>query len=149
MFWWRVPLLWFLLCLFFLRVLGQVNVGLYSPRWLPPWSEWYSGVLPYPLLLPTQILLLMWMTLVTYDNSRCAGAFWVGSNVVRRRLRFVAAAYAGVMLLRYVLTMALKPEMRWFHGTIPIVFHWVLAAYIFTLTLSAADESRQEADEAE
>jgi hypothetical protein len=30
--------------------------------------------------------------------------------------------------------MALYPERRWLGtGTIPIVFHWVLAAYLFTL----------------
>jgi len=136
--WWRVPLLWTLLGLFSLRVLGQVYVGLYSPGWLPPWPEWYSGLLPYPLLLPAQILLLMWMALITYDNSRRNGTFWVESDVVKRRLRWIAAIYAGVMLLRYVLTMALKPEMRWLHGTIPIAFHWLLAAYIATLTLASS-----------
>ncbi len=142
-FWWRVPLLWTLLGLFMLRVLGQVYVGLYSPEWLPPWSEWYSGLLPYPLLLPVQILLLMWLAVVTCDNSRCIGTFWVETNVVKHRLRWLAAVYAGVMLLRYVLTMALEPEMRWFHGTIPIAFHWVLAAYIVTLTVRATDKSRR------
>jgi hypothetical protein len=39
------------------------------------------------------------------------------------------------MVLRYVITMAFFPERRWLgSGTIPIVFHWVLAAYIFTLS---------------
>ncbi len=37
------------------------------------------------------------------------------------------------MVLRYVLTMALHSERRWLHGTIPIVFHWVLAGYLWTL----------------
>jgi hypothetical protein len=27
--------------------------------------------------------------------------------------------------------MALYPERRWFGGAIPIVFHWVLAGYVF------------------
>jgi hypothetical protein len=31
--------------------------------------------------------------------------------------------------------MALAPEMRWLHGTIPIAFHFVLAGYIASLTL--------------
>ncbi|MCI0435991.1 MAG: hypothetical protein L0271_20480, partial [Gemmatimonadetes bacterium] len=88
-----------------------------------------------PLLLPAQLLLLMWMTLVSYDNSRGAGRFHVESARVRRRLRWIAALYAGVMLLRYVATMAFAPEMRWFHGTIPIAFHFVLAGYIAALAL--------------
>ncbi len=38
----------------------------------------------------------------------------------------------AVMVIRYVNTMALFPERRWLgSGTIPIVFHWVLAAYLF------------------
>lgn len=130
-------LLWTLQGLFLLRVLGQVYVGLYTPSWLPPWSEWYSGLLPYPWLLPAQVLLLMWMTVISSDNTRAAGRFCVESDRMRRRLRWIAAVYAAVMALRYALTMALAPEMRWLHGTIPIAFHFVLAGYIAALTVSA------------
>ncbi len=131
----RSVLLWTLLALFLSRVLGQIYVGLYSPAALPPWPEWYSGLLPYPLLLPAQMLLLMWMAVISYDNSRGAGVFLVESMVLSRRLRWIAAIYFGAMVLRYILTMTLKPEMRWFHGTIPIAFHCVLAGFIAALTL--------------
>jgi len=51
-----------------------------------------------------------------------------------RWLRGLSSLYAGAMLVRYVVTMALHPERRWLGtGTIPIVFHWVLAGYLFTL----------------
>jgi hypothetical protein len=43
-----------------------------------------------------------------------------------------SAIYAGAMTLRYVLTMIYRPEMRWLGGTIPIFFHFVLAAFLFT-----------------
>ena len=33
------------------------------------------------------------------------------------------------MALRYVLTMIFQPEMRWLGDTIPIFFHFVLAAF--------------------
>jgi hypothetical protein len=128
-------LLWTLQGLFLLRVLGQVYVGLYTPAWLPSWPEWYSGLLPYPLLLPAQLLLLMWMTVISCDNTRAAGRFYVESARAQRRLRWAAALYAGVMALRYGLTMALAPEMRWLHGTIPIGFHFVLAGYLWVLAL--------------
>jgi cyanate permease len=134
-------LLWTLQGLFLLRVLGQVYVGLYAPESLPPWREWYSGLLPYPLLLPAQMLLLMWMSVVSYDNTRQSGRFHVESAPVRRRLRWIAALYAGVMALRYVLTMAFAPEMRWVHGTIPIAFHFVLAGYVAALTLRTRSDS--------
>jgi hypothetical protein len=133
----QIAALWLLQTLFLLRVLGQIYVGLYSPEWLPGWDEWYSGLLPYPVLLPAQILLLMWMTAISYDNSRGAGYFHVESEWVRRRLRWIAGLYATAMLVRYAIVMTLHPEMRWLHGTIPIAFHWVLAGYIAALTLGA------------
>jgi hypothetical protein len=34
------------------------------------------------------------------------------------------------MVLRYVLRMSLYPDQRWFGGTIPIFFHYVLASFI-------------------
>jgi hypothetical protein len=34
--------------------------------------------------------------------------------------------------------MARRPEQRWLGGTIPIVFHWVLAVFLFVLGASQA-----------
>ena len=39
--------------------------------------------------------------------------------------------YAASMVLRYVLTMTYRPEMRWFGGTLPIPFHFVLAGFLY------------------
>ena len=53
---------------------------------------------------------------------------------VGRALRWFSAVYFAAMVLRYVLTMAWYPERRWLGmGTIPIVFHWVLAVYLYAL----------------
>jgi hypothetical protein len=43
-----------------------------------------------------------------------------------------SAIYAGAMVFRYILTMIFLPEMRWLGGTIPVFFHFVLAAFLFT-----------------
>ena len=48
-------MLWICIALFFVRVLGQIEVLLLAPDWLPPMAAWYSGLLPYPILLPAQI----------------------------------------------------------------------------------------------
>ncbi len=48
-------------------------------------------------------------------------------------MRRVAYLYMAAMALRYILTMALVPDLRWFGHTIPITFHFVLASYILTL----------------
>ncbi|MGH7804329.1 MAG: hypothetical protein ACREQJ_08265, partial [Candidatus Binatia bacterium] len=38
---------------FFARVLGQVLVAFFSLGFLPPMEAWYSGLLPYPLTVPS------------------------------------------------------------------------------------------------
>lgn len=49
--------LWLLAGLFCLRVLGQVLVEFGDVQFLPPSKEWASGLIPYPLLLVSQVLI--------------------------------------------------------------------------------------------
>lgn len=97
-------------------------------------QEWYSGLLPYPFLLPTQIAILAFQL----EQSR---QLWVGSGRLTRRrpavgagLKWFSLVYFLAMVMRYVVSMALFPERRWFGGSIPIFFHWVLAAYVYVLS---------------
>ena len=118
--------------LFALRVLGQALVVTRSPRWLPSNEHWYSGVMPYRYLLPAQLALLAVMVVITFDIYRGRGMFaadwWAGAAVYLAVLSWV---YFGSMIVRYVLTMALRPELRWFRRTIPIWFHMVLAVALW------------------
>jgi hypothetical protein len=114
--------------LFFLRVAGQLVVVACRPGWLPPGEKW--NLTPYRLLLPAQLAILGVMAWIDI-------AFWAGSGppvrphqVLGEAVLWFAAVYAAAMALRYVVRMARRPEERWFGGTIPIVFHWVLAAYL-------------------
>ena len=120
--------------LFLLRVLGQALVAFFEVRWLPAMPEWYSGLLPYRLLLPTQIAILLIQAKVSTDLFRGHGPMTAQRPRVGRALRWFSVVYFAVMVLRYVLTMAWYPERRWLGmGTIPIVFHWVLAVYLYAL----------------
>jgi hypothetical protein len=119
--------------LFFLRIIGQFLVAYRAVPFLPPMSEWSSGLIPYPILLPIQILILFGMTLICYDFARGTGFFLVQRRKVGLGLLYFSYIYFGSMVLRYIITMTLHPEQRWFGGAIPIIFHWILAAYIFTL----------------
>ena len=65
-----VPLLWALLTLFVLRVAGQAMVAFWGAPWLPPMERWYSGLLPYPLLLPAQIVIIVLMAKICSDSRR-------------------------------------------------------------------------------
>jgi hypothetical protein len=123
----------FLAVAFLLRVFGQALVACFQVSFLPPMEDWYSGVLPYPLLLPTQLVILTAQAWITRDLWRGAGFFAFRRPRVGRGLCWISYVYFAVMLLRYVLTMWWFPERRWLHGTIPIFFHWVLAGYLFAL----------------
>ena len=114
--------------LFALRVVGQLVVVMTEPRWLPANEHWYSGLMPYRYLLPGQLVLLAIMVVITLHVHQDRGIFaahWWAK--VAPALTVLAWAYFASMVVRYVLTMLLKPELRWFRRTIPIWFHMVLA----------------------
>jgi hypothetical protein len=118
--------------LFALRVVGQAVVAVADMSFLPPFERWYSGLLPYWLLLPLQIALLGLMIAIARDFGRGSGYFLSLTPRTGRLLRILSCLYAFAMAARYVVTMALHPELRWFTGTIPIWFHFVLASFLFT-----------------
>lgn len=122
-------LLWVLLALFVLRVVGQVVVALAHPRWLPPMREWYSGLLPYPVLLPVQGVFILAMTRMALDVGR-AGVGWAAPRpALGAVLVWLSFVYAGGMVIRLVVWLRRPPERR--RAWIPIPFHLVLAAFLF------------------
>lgn len=125
--------MWALTLLFFLRVLGQLLVAFFDAAFLPPMEEWYSGLLPYPILLPIQILILTFQVKVCMDFTRGYGFFVVQRRAMGRFVLWFSYIYFASMLMRYIITMALYPDKRWFGETIPIFFHFVLAGYLFAL----------------
>ncbi len=116
--------------LFLGRVTGQVAVALRAPSWLPPMVQW--NLLPYRYLLPIQLVFLSVMGVVcaAFLDGSDDGALTTPRTVVGAAVVVVSGAYAGAMGVRYVVRMRRRPEQRWFGGTIPIVFHWVLAAFL-------------------
>lgn len=114
------------------RVVGQLIVYLHAPRWLPPMDEWQSGLLPYPVLLASQIVVLTFMTSICVDFARARGFFVEPHPRGGVFSIWFACAYFAGMVFRYIVTMIRRPERRWFGGTIPIVFHSVVAAFLWT-----------------
>jgi hypothetical protein len=125
-----VWLLWMLLFAFCCRVLGQALVAFLHVTWLPPMEEWYSGLMAYPLLLPAQLLIIAIFTKVCWDFTSGDGFFVQVRPMFGRGVLWFGYVYLAAMVLRYVIHMSLYPEARWFGGTIPIFFHWVLASFI-------------------
>jgi hypothetical protein len=87
-------------------------------------DAWFSGLLPYPVLLPIQLVILLVQAVIDRDVGRGRGFFALPRPRAGRALQWFASVYALSMVVRYVVTRS---------HPIPIVFHWVLAAYLFTL----------------
>jgi hypothetical protein len=129
----RVAGLWICLLLFLLRVIAQIEVLLVAPQWLPPMEAWYSGLLPYPLLLPLQILLLMVMTVFVARETQLVLAHRRNARPWHRVLRYFGYVYFLAMFLRLAFQSWRGAQDLVAAGAIPVVFHWVLALFVVLL----------------
>ena len=105
------PWLWLFTILLFLRVAGQLIVVLFAPRWLPPMHQWQSGLLPYPVLLVGQAIvltLMVWICLNFATNSGMFVAAYPGRGVFVLSFGYV---YAAAMAVRYVVWMQIIEEI--------------------------------------
>ena len=116
--------LWILLGVFALRVLGQLLVVAGMAPFLPPIDEWQSGLLPYPVLLASQILILALLITVCVQFSRGRGYFVRHRAWLATPLWVVGWIYATGMVVRYVL---LRRDI------IPVIFHIVLASFLLVV----------------
>ena len=118
-----------LLVLFFGRVVGQILVATVAPSWLPPMARWYSGLMPYRFLLPTQVVFLTLMTAMTIGVARRSPPFGTLSARVGAWIVLASYVYALGMIARSIRYVLAEPEHR--GVLIPIVFHFVLAGFLF------------------
>lgn len=126
--------LWACIALFFARVVGQIEVLLLAPAWLPEMSAWYSGLLPYPILLPLQIALLMLMcALAVRVRAKRPGATDTSGGAARV-WRALAILYFVAMAVRLAVSVERYGHDFYLNGAIPIAFHWVLALFAVVCT---------------
>lgn len=138
------PYLSLLAGLFLGRVLGQILVyfnvftapagvtswGLY----LPTMARWQSGVLPYPLLVVSQCLILGLLSLIVRQFARGEGWLVVPKARLGMALLAFGTLYAGSMAVRFFLYLShLVRDESYLGGWIPIVFHWILSAVILLM----------------
>jgi hypothetical protein len=97
---------------------------------LLPMEEWYSGLIPYRWLLPSQFLIILLYSKVCLDFTRGQGFFATPHRALGVGLLWFGSIYFAAMVVRYVVRMSLYPDERWLGGSIPIFFHWVLASFI-------------------
>jgi uncharacterized protein len=119
--------LWLLLVLFAFRVVAQPATLVITSGGLPPFDAWHSRVAPYPLLLASQIAIVLLLV-------RAAWSFYAGNAMPSRRVGTWSLAlgslYFGGMALRLILALTVFSSRRWFASPVPIVFHLVLASFL-------------------
>ncbi len=112
----------------------QLLVAVFDVTFLPPMEAWYSGLIPYPALLAIQLVILAVQLEISRELWVGAGAVSVPRPVLGRALAWISVVYFLTMVGRYLVTSVVLPEAGRFGGTIPIVFHWVLAGYLWVLS---------------
>src|SRR5688572_33089602 len=126
-----------LLVLFLGRVVGQILVATAAPAWLPPMARWYSGLMPYRWLLPTQMVFLAVMTAMTLGVYRGSPPLGTLSADAGAWIVWASYVYALGMVVRSIRYARATPEQR--GVLIPIVFHFVLAGFLFAYGSAAID----------
>lgn len=119
--------LWLLAALFVARVIAQPLALLIDRPFLPPFDAWHSGVVPYGVLVATQVAIVAVMCRAAWRMSRSRVA-------PDRRFGVLMLAAGGVylviMLLRLVLGATALSEQPWFARPLPTAFHLVLAGFM-------------------
>lgn len=135
-----------LLFLFCLRVIGQLVVANVPVPFLPPMEQWHSNLLPYPVLVLGQFAIIGLYLKVCMDVLRDGGFFAKPHPKLERLLTRFGIVYVLFMIGRYVVRMSMFPDERWFGGTIPIVFHFVLASFILLFADYQRKKCKDNAD---
>ncbi len=116
------------------RVAGQLLVAVYGFESLPPIEAWYSGLVPYPALLAAQLAILACQVEISRELWVGAGPVSTTRPVFGRALAWFSLVYFPTMVARYLITSVGLPGGSRFGDTIPIVFHWILASYLWILS---------------
>jgi hypothetical protein len=137
---WRSAAMAALALAFLLRVVGQAALMAGWAPWLPPPAEWQSGLLPYPALLASQVVILGFLAVALRDVA--TGGRLASPGRFAPAVRAFALVYAGSMAVRYVLTRLAHPEWGAFGHTIPIWLHLALAAWLWLWAADAGSRRR-------
>ena len=119
--------LWLLTALFVVRVTAQPLALVIDRPFLPPFDAWHSGVVPYGVLVATQVAIVAVMCLAAWRVSR-------RRVVPDRRFGLLVLGAGGVyfssMLLRLILGSTVLSGQPWFARPLPTMFHLVLAGFM-------------------
>ena len=121
-----------LLGVFLFRVVAQVLQAVSPVRFLPDFSTWDSGILPYPALLFTQVIVVLFGLLNLYGLRH--GEFRPIPALGRVYL-WTGSIYFSTMFLRLIAGIGGVSESVWVNAALPTLFHLILAVFLVVLGL--------------
>jgi len=122
-------LLWSLTALFALRVAAQLVQFVRPISALPTFEAWQGSGLGYPVLLASQLVILI----IMIRGARGVSRHVRGGRRVGRWLLAFGSVYFVAMAVRLALGLTLLGHVSWFAKPLPALFHLVLAGYVLTL----------------
>ena len=112
--------------LFACRVLAQSGSLFFPGDLIPVFERWSSGVIPYPLLLVSQLVILALMLAGCVRSGQ-----WNPGPMIIGIVKRLAQLYFLVMLLRLAISVSGVSSSPWWQMTLPAMFHLVLAGYLY------------------
>lgn len=124
------PFMFALAALFALRVLAQAAQAVYPIAVLPPFDAWHGAVLSYPMLLASQIIVLVILVVVLWRVRADA----ITPSPWKYRTCFaLGGVYFVFMCFRLLAGLTFLRDDPWFAKSLPAFFHVVLATFILVL----------------
>ncbi len=128
------------LCVFVLRVIAQLTQYIWPVGILPPFDSWQSGAMSYPLLLASQIVIIVFLgnILLKFRSGKMEqnpklGWIYLGIGTV----------YFAIMAFRLVAGFSFANEHTWLAAQIPAIFHLVLASFLLCVGLFHSAHAEQ------
>ena len=116
--------------LFVSRVLAQLIQAVQPVSFLPPFQAWHGAVLPYPLLVASQLVIIAILAIILHRVRSDA----ISPSRWKYRVCFsLGGIYFVFMAFRLVAGLTLLADHPWFSKQLPAFFHVVLASFILTL----------------
>ena len=113
--------------IFCFRVLAQLIQVWYPLSFLPSFTDWHSGALPYWLLVIFQFLIIMFCVRVSWLLFQ---GKLIPSAGKGRVLLFFGAIYFGIMAVRLIVGLTVASNHFWFGAKLPTLFHLILATFL-------------------
>lgn len=133
--------LWLLFVLFAFRVAAQLLQKFYPISFLPPFEDWHSGALSYPVLVGFQLILIVLCLTAIREVKRPRTS---PDPKKGKSFLILGGVYFSMMLFRLIGGFTFAASNHWFTTRIPIFFHLILAAFVLVYGHFHAYTRREE-----